>query len=1013
MTSFKSISVFCISFIFALSNLVGAQPLSKMVVINSENGLSQNSVYSIFKDRKGFLWIGTGDGLNRYDGSEFVIYRNSSRASPQSLKGFTINYNIAEDNFDNLWITTERNLVKFNQQSQEFTEIIPVINGRRYAGNKIIVSIDTSKNTIWFITPTECLFSYNYATEIFKRFVFPEINSIHKQLLNPETADDTKGNIWISSPNGIYKFNKSEERWKHYFDGSSFHKICFGSNGKLWAINDNEVFYLDTNANRRQIKNHLSKSGSYISIVADNHGKIWCGTIDGKLFYASVADKEMHFAGDITDMSGSQNILELRCLYIDKSGLLWIGTEGGGIIKFGLHPQNFYNYPSDVNFPAKSLYVKSLYCDSDGKVWLGTFKKGIYLFDPQTLQPHHLEVPANKYFEKRGDVVYSITKDKEGIYWFGYDGCLIAYNKEKKQFFFHPVPQSVYNRNPSINQVRVCDSFLMVAATSGLYKVYTSAQGKNASFKLIIPEGIMETLKDSEGTLWASSIYTGLLKIRNENDHYTFSNYFSNNGFRCLLEDKKNKILWGASQMGLLAYHLPTGKYKFYDESDGLLNNYVYAIIQNGNEIWVSTNKGIARGFLSFQKNKFLPDIFFKGYTKEDGLQSNEYNTGAYGASPGGYIFFGGIHGVNWFLPKNVSGNLNKPGVAITGLKINDSSYHKDISADYLKTITTSYKKNTFTITFIGLEFSNPKKISYKFKMEGLEKKWTIEQNAHEVRYVNIPPGHYTFRLVAANSDNLPSDEKQLSITILPPFYSSWWFLLFVSAILLFLIIVTTKKISQYKLKKKVRLLEKEKALEDERHRISKEMHDDLGAGLTQISLMSEAAKRRNKAGKTAREELNDISLTSKQLIENVSEIIWAMNPEFDTLSGMFSYLREQATKLLEYSGKEYQIELPEDYTDINISNTKRKNILMLVKEAVNNAIKHSGASFISVKISLIDYSLEMEIKDNGHGFDVNQISRGHGMKNYAFRTSLLHGSSKVISGPKGTEVYFNVSLEG
>lgn len=1012
MIRLKNISVFYIGFIFALFNHSFAQPLNKMVVINSENGLSQNSVYSIFKDSKGFLWIGTGDGLNRYDGREFVIYRNSSPSSSQSLKGFTINYNMAEDNFHNLWFTTERNLVKFNQPSQEFTEIIPVINGIHAEGNKAIASIDTAENTIWFITPTECLFSYNYARKIFKRFVFPEVKSFHKQFLNPETADDKKGNIWISSPNGIYRFNKKEGSWHLYFEGTSFNKICFDSNGKLWAMNDNEVFCLDTNGNARHIKNHFSKSGIYISIVADNEGRIWCGTIDGKLYYSSADDKAMSLAGDITKMSGSQNILELRCLYIDKAGLLWVGTEGGGIIKFDLHPQNFNNYPSDAKVSANSLYIKSIYCDNDGKVWLGTFKKGIYLFDPKTQQASNLPIPANKNFEKLGDVVYSITKDKEGIHWFGYDGCLIAYNKEKKQYFFHQMPKGVYSKNPSINQVRVCDSFLMVAATSGLYKVYTSAHGKNVSFKTIISQGIMETLKTSDGTLWASSIYTGLLKIRKENDGYTFSNYFSNNGFRCLLEDKKNKILWAASQMGLLAYHLPTGKYRFYNESDGLLNNYVYAIIQNENEIWVSTNKGIARGFLSFKKNELIPDILFKGYTKEDGLQSNEFNTGAYGTSPNGYLFFGGIHGVNWFLPKNVTNNLNKPEVSITGLKINDSSYVKNISAEYLTTISTSYKKNTFTIKFIGLEFSNPNRIVYRFKMDGLEKEWTIEKNANEVRYVNIPPGNYTFRLVAANSDNLPGDEKQLSITILPPFYTSWWFLLFISAIILFFIIFTTKKISQYKLKKKVRLLEKEKALDDERHRISKEMHDDLGAGLTQISLMSEAAKRRNKAGRSSKEELNDISITSKQLIENVSEIIWAMNPEFDTLSSMISYLREQMTKLLEYSGKEYHIELPEDYIDINISNTKRKNILMLVKEAVNNAIKHSGASSISIKITLVEHSLEITIKDNGHGFDVNQISRGHGMKNYTFRTSLLNGTSKVISGPEGTGVYFSISLE-
>jgi signal transduction histidine kinase/ligand-binding sensor domain-containing protein len=1015
MRRLNCISANCCGIIFILTSLVtNAQPLNKMVVINSETGLSQNSVYSICEDSEGFLWIGTGDGLNRYDGREFVIYKNSSQQSVRRLKGFTINNQMAEDNLHHLWLSTERNLVQFNQTTQTFTEIVPLINNVRSPGNKIISSLDTAQNTIWFITPAEYLYSYNYVKNFFKKFNLPEEKSGNKSFVNPQSVDDKRGNIWITSSDGIYSFNKNEGSWKSYFKGVGFDKICIGSDGKLWAMNGNTVFLIDSNRNLKRLKNHFSKSGIYISIAADNNGKIWCGTIDGKLYYASAHDKEMRFAGDISKMSGSQNILELRCLYIDKSNLLWIGTEGGGIIKFDLHPPTFKIFPTgESGFTANSLYIKSVFCDSDGKVWLGTFKKGIFLLDPKTSVAVPLNLPHNKKFHKLGDVVYAITKDKQGIYWIGYDGCLIACNKEKQQYFFHPMPTSAYNRTPLINQVSVEDSFLMVAATSGLYKVYTTDFGKNVQFKQILRQGIMESLRTSDGSLWASSMYYGLLKVNSSEIEDKFSNQFADNGFRCLVEDKTHKILWAASQMGLLAYHLPTGKYKFYDKRNGLLNEYIYAIILSGNELWVSTNKGLARGFISYKKGAPLPDVSFKGYTKEDGLQSNEFNTGAYASASNGYLFFGGIHGVNWFLPQNVSANLNKPKVAITDLKINDSSYGKKIAPGFLKTLTTTYDNNTITIKFIGLEFSNPDRILYKFKMEGLEKKWSTEQNTRQVRYANIPPGTYTFRLMAANSDNILSDEALLAITILPPFYSTWWFRLLMAAVILFLIIFITRKISQYKLKKKIRLLEKQKVLEDERQRISKEMHDDLGAGLTQISLMSEAAKRRSKTGVFPAGELNDISITSKQLIENVSEIIWAMNPEFDSLSGMISYLREQTTKLLDYWGKEYEIQLPEDYPDIDILNSKRKNILMLVKEALNNAIKHSGASFISVKMMIDNDQLEIEVKDNGCGFDVNKISSGHGMKNYVFRAGLLQGCSKITSSDAGTEVSFSIPLKG
>lgn len=540
----------------------------------------------------------------------------------------------------------------------------------------------------------------------------------------------------------------------------------------------------------------------------------------------------------------------------------------------------------------------------------------------------------------------------------------------------------------------------------------TSHSGEQTSFSKILNYAVSESLITEDGAIWVSSLYEGLIKVFPE-EKKPLKELASKNGIRCIVEDKEHKIIWAATQTGLLAYHLPSGKLKFYDERNGLLNGYLYGIIKTKNEIWISSNKGIAKGTMSFKTSETFPEICFKSYTKNDGLQSNEFNTGAYGQSRNGTLFFGGIHGLNWFEPDKIFTNHHKPSVAITGFKINEKSYEKTLSIEYLKDVTTTYNNNTFTIKFIGLEFSNPESIHYRFKLDGLETTWTNDQNSHEVRYANLPPGKYIFRVIAANSDNVLSDETTLTIFILPPFYQTWWFRVCIAVSILFIIVFITKKASQFKLKNRIRILEKEKALEEERHRISKEMHDDLGAGLTQISLISEAAKRRNKEGIFPREELNDISETSKQLIENVSEIIWAMNPDFDTLSGMIAYLREQISKLLEYSGKEFHLQIPEDFVDIDIANTRRKNILMLVKEAVNNAIKHSNATSVNITIILKNNRFEIKIADDGNGFDASKNLSGNGLKNYSYRSALLGGTAKVNSDEKGTKVYFDIPLIG
>lgn len=983
-----------------------AQLISKAVVINSDKGLSQNSVYAICKDSKGFLWIGTGDGLNRYDGKEFVTFRNTP-GSKNSLKGFYINYTMKEDNRHCLWFSTERNLVEYNQITQTFTDIVP--DG--FPGNKYIISIDTLNNTVWFFTAAIGIFSYEYVHKIFKKFEFP-VNDLEKNPFpNPKGVADLKGNIWVTSSRGLFCFNKTTSSWRQFLHGKKLDEICIDQKGELWLMNSDSVFSYDpVNGKFCDLKNSFSGSGSYLSIVADHTGKIWIGTFTGELLTVQNESKTLMYAGNINKMVGAKNILEMRCLYADSSNLLWVGTEGGGVIKLDMNPTNFYTYPSITDDPVNSLFIKSIFCDDDGKVWLGTFKKGVYIFDPNTKKATKFIFPKNLNINESNGTVYCIKKDNEGNYLITFNGTLISYNKKNNRFLSYPIPLLKNEDFSLINHIRVEKNYILLSTITGLYKLTINENPQKFRFSRLLNFAVSESMITEDNSLWVSSLYTGLVKISSR-EKRPVENLAVKNGIRCILEDKQNHMIWAASQTGLLAYHMLSGKSKFYNEKNGLLNGYLYGIVKNGNEIWVSCNKGLAKGKMFFKPGETFPEISFKAYSKEDGLQSNEFNTGAYAQSNDGTIFFGGINGLNWFKPEKITINKNKPSVAITNLLINDKKYEDTPSVEYLNNITTPYNHNTFTIKYTGLEFTNPQNIHFRFKLDGLENNWTTEVSPHEVRYANLSPGKYIFRVAAFNSDNKPSDEARLSITILPPFYDTSLFRLSMAVSILIIIVFITQKTSQLKLKNRIRILEKEKALEAERLRISKEMHDDLGAGLTQISLISEAAKRRNKEGRFPGEELKDIAETSKQLIENVSEIIWAMNPDFDTLSAMIAYLREQITKLLEYSTKKLKLQMPEDFIDRNIANTKRKNILMLVKEAVNNAVKHSEATLIEVNLYVVKDTLQIEIKDNGIGFDITQPTRGNGLKNFNYRSGLLNGTAEVISGNSGTQITFNIPL--
>lgn len=1007
---FKKISLLLlVGSITILLNHTNAQTIRKATVINSDKGLSQNSVYSICKDSKGFVWIGTGDGLNRFDGKECRNFRNS-KTNRGALKGFYINYKMQEDNRHCLWFSTERNLVVYDQVSETFTEIVPGVDHIPQNGNKTIVQIDTANADVWFINPGNGLHSYNYLKKTFAFFPFPSNASKGLFFRNPFGAGDKKGNLWVSSENGLFAFNKRTKKWKQYIQGKEIDELCVDKTNKLWLINASRLFSFNPeNQSLISYQQPMENAGSNIALAADEKGQVWVGTVSGNLFKANEENSALQFVTNIGNSAGYTGTLEIRCMYADCSNLLWIGTEGAGVIQLDLNPENFKKYPSSLPNATSTLFIKSLLVDTDGTLWMGSFKNGIYLLNTKTETAKKLNLPEKIGSNVSGNTVYSIKKDTEGIYWIGYDGILMAYDRTKNRFYSHPIPLLEGERFTLINQIRVEKDFLWVSTTSGLFKVKTEKRGQKVAFSRIVPFAVSENLLTEDGTLWVSSLYKGLVRV-NQKENKSVEVLPGINGVRCIIEDTARGLLYAATQTGLAAYHMASHTYRFYNESNGLLNTYLYGIVKNGSELWVSSNNGIARGTLQFQNGQFFPEIHFTCYTKQDGLQSQEFNTGAYARADDGTIYFGGIQGVNWFRPEKITIDPYKPSVVINELKINDQLYNGTAAVSYLKKITLPYKENTLSIKFIGLEFSNPQNIQYQFKLEGLEKNWTRGQKLEEVRYAALPAGTYTFRVSAINKDHIESDETQLEITIEPPFYQTMWFRICMTVIALLAIIISTKKISQIKLKNRIRDLEKEKALVEERQRISKEMHDDLGAGLTQISLISESAKSRGRKGVVPEKELLDISETSKKLIDNVSEIIWAMNPDFDTFSGMVAYLREQITKLLEYSGKDFELQFPEAYEDFPIANTRRKNILMLIKEAVNNAVKHSNATIITISLKIIRDRLHIIVADNGTGFDCAQGFSGNGLKNYQYRTGLLNGSVTITS-ENGSEIFFDIPL--
>ncbi|HZY80217.1 MAG TPA: triple tyrosine motif-containing protein [Cyclobacteriaceae bacterium] len=332
-------------------------------------------------------------------------------------------------------------------------------------------------------------------------------------------------------------------------------------------------------------------------------------------------------------------------------------------------------------------------------------------------------------------------------------------------------------------------------------------------------------------------------------------------------------------------------------------------------------------------------------------------------------------------------------------------------SAGYLTSMSLPWSQNNLFFRFRGIEYSNPAKVNYSYQLKGWNKEWIDNGTSNEVRYNNLPPGDYTFQVRTANSSGAWSDDLySVAITITPPFWKTGWF--YTAAVIVFVgaVVMITRRISFMSFQRKLAELERQREIDRERQRISREMHDDIGAGLTRITLISEFARNKGTVGVST--ELEEIAGTSRQLVSNMGEIIWSLNPENGTLDQLLAYLREQLHRQLEYSAIDYTISFPDDKSGLMLSNEARRNIILATREIVNNSIKHSKAKSISIAANVLGSTIKFEVADNGTGFDTTRIYPGNGLNNIRQRIAALGGDLTVTSTPgSGSRFSFLVKL--
>ena len=796
--------------------------------ISLEEGLSQSSVYYILQESKGFLWFATEEGLNRYDGCNFRVYKRRP-GKPKGLKNDWI-WTVLEHPVGVFWLGTNGGgLHKFDLEKETFINYQNIPGNPDSLSSNIVYSIGVDhRGTLWVGT-ADGLNRFDPSTGIFKRYRADPANpgSLKHNEIHAIFTDH-HGTLWIGTAGGgLNKFNPQSEMFTHYLNEpfnekslshNSIRCIYEDHSGTLWigtaggGLNqfDQEkgefVHYLTTLG-----KSSGLNPNEIHTIYEDCSGNLWVGTQCGLYIF----DRENRLfkpfqvdAGPGPDYSHELNHNTIRSIYQDRSGVLWIGTHLNGLYKIYRMKKRFSHYyskPDDRNGLSDNR-VWAIREDRSSELWIGTIN-GLNKTDAKREKfLHYRNDPANPNSLSHNTVM-AICEDRSGQLWIGTrGGGLNRFNRESGTFTRYQADNTglhTLSNNMVMTIYEDRSGELWLGTFGGLNKFdkksesFTRYQYDAKNPGSISCNEVLTIYEDHTGNLWIGTFGGGLNKFDRESE--TFVHFKTKPGDTDGLEESiiyllyqdRSGILWIGTDGGLYRCDPEANNFTRFGLEDGLPNEVIYGMLEDeqGN-FWISTNKGLSM---------FNPEEkTFRNFDTRDGLQSNEFNFGAFYKSKSGEMFFGGINGFNSFFPADIKINRYKPPIVITGLMIFNKSVAigepvrgiKILDKDISRTaeIRLSHDHSVFSFEFAGLNYAFPGKNQYAYKMEGLETGWNYVRDRRFATYAHVAPGEYVFRVKGSNNDGVWNEEgTSLKITIIPPYWKTWWFYLLCAMGLLFL----------------------------------------------------------------------------------------------------------------------------------------------------------------------------------------------------------------------------------
>ena len=980
----------------------GQAAAAAFVRYTTEQGLSQDAVTALARDQRGFLWVGTLNGLNRFDGVQFSVYKRTGR--PEGLPGnYVVPDGITPDRHGYLWVATNRGLCRFDPVRERGLTVRLPQQFDHQADNDFVSPVHFDRAGQGWFAAVDRLYRIDPRTLRLTAFPLPYPASTYY----PEPFFDAAGQLWLLSQSAVYRVDPATQRYTYCEGWDQLHPRATGGFQRLYASAGHGLYGLTPRGLRLYepasgrfapyARRHQEYSAMAESRGAEGQPVFWLGGPNQLVRYEPLRQRYTDFSHRAEDAHSYPGSTTTALMSDSLTGILWVGTlHGLAALDPNAHKFSWQLVPSASRLaPVEEVQTVWPAAPNDSLYWVLTRQTGLWRWQ----RPRGTVQPVGRPPGVPG-TLYDALADAQGRIWVGLDGALGTYDPATKRWQVHrdfglppagprPARGAVAVRTLCLDQQR---RLWLGTAQHGLFW-YDPRQGRSRPYPLTLPPGpalgVRRMQADRRGRLWVLTT-AGLFRVAADRQRGQLVQLrplapgvqLSDQLQSTFLLDHQGNI-WLSGIDFLLQADSAGHVRRTYTLANGLRADHTFSLAEDRRgHLWLATDE---------QVHELDPATgAFRYYGKASGLLA----TGApppFAQNRQGELFLGAEGGFNYFQPTHLPRNLVPPPVAITEVRVNNLPRPAGTTAVVLRPGET-----TLTVAFAALNFSQAAKNRYAYQLLGFDPDW-LTTDARTATYTNLAPGTYTLRIRAANNDGVWNQAGQtLAVRVRPAYYQTWWFRALLGAAGVALLWGT------YRYRRAQR-----QQLARVRDRIAKDLHDDIGSTLSSIRIFSEVAQGQLAGGHPQTVALlQRISTNASTLAESMQDIIWTIKPSPDGLPDVVSRMREFGLRLTEAKGIAFVMSVEEPFPVLRLTLEQRRNLYLIFKESLNNAVKYAACTRLTVALSVRGRQLQLLVEDDGQGFDPATVRAGNGLANLRARARDIRGQVQVTSAPAaGTAV--------